>query len=77
MEETRSLDRFTGPFGGQEIELQSVAHEAGFASLRVRIREGKRFTIFDLDPLTAARWGREMVAWAEAQPALPDSVREG
>jgi len=33
--------------------------------LRVRIREGSRFTILDLDPSTAAHWGGAMSAWAE------------
>lgn len=70
MDTIRSLDKFTGPFGGQEIELQNADHEAGFASLRLRIREGKRFTIFDIDAATAERWGRAMLEWAHAQPPL-------
>jgi len=37
--------------GGQEIELQDLEHEGGgMHLLRIRIREGKRFTIFDVDP---------------------------
>ena len=32
--------------------------------LRVRIREGKRFTTMDLDWDTAARWGQVMLDWA-------------
>jgi len=35
--------------------------------LRVRIREGKRFTIFDIDPATAAKWATVMQDWANAQ----------
>jgi hypothetical protein len=72
MDQVHSLDKFTSPFGGQEIELLSVDHEAGFTSFRLRIREGKRFTIFDLDKQSAARWGRTMVEWADAQPDLTE-----
>jgi len=32
--------------------------------LRIRIRENKRFTIFDVDPASAQKWGDLMRAWA-------------
>jgi hypothetical protein len=36
--------------------------------LRLRIRErGARFTIFEIDPATAERWGRAMQAWSQTQ----------
>jgi hypothetical protein len=35
--------------------------------LRLRIREGKRFTVIDIDAVTAARWGRAMESWGSAQ----------
>ncbi len=58
------------PLGGQEIGLQQLdfAH-GGMSLLRVRIREGKRFTIFDVDPVTARAWGEALVRWAEEQEA--------
>lgn len=63
------LDSFAVPLGGQAIELQEIVHaEGGMALLRVRIREGKRFTVFDIDPDTARRWGEAMAAWANRQP---------
>lgn len=38
--------------------------------LRIRIRErGARFTIFDMDPLTARDWARKILAWAEPMAA--------
>jgi hypothetical protein len=37
--------------------------------MRIRIREAKRFTIFDVDPVTAKEWGEAMIKWAEAQAA--------
>ncbi|MDD5295423.1 MAG: hypothetical protein PHU46_00790 [Rhodocyclaceae bacterium] len=58
--------RFTLPLGRQEIELSETDFEAGGMNmLRVRIREGKRFTIFDVDPVSAATWGKAMQEWAE------------
>lgn len=69
-----SLTRFKVPLGGQEIELQEVAHDAGgMRLLRVRIRERSRFTIFDVDPLTARRWSDAMRRWSDAQPTGADS----
>jgi hypothetical protein len=64
------LDQFTCPFGGQEIELQQIEFETGgMPLLRLRIRErGARFTIFEMDAVTAERWGAAMLAWAKNQP---------
>lgn len=69
MDAIRSLDKFTCPFGGQEVELLQVDYEAGgMPLLRLRIRErGARFTIFEIDPGTAERWGRVLLAWSETQ----------
>lgn len=59
--------RFTVPLGGQQIELQQVAFDSGgMGFLRVRIREGKRFTVLDIDPDTAAAWAAAMQSWAVA-----------
>lgn len=66
------LTRLRAPLGGQEIELQQLDHDAGGMSLlRTRIREKSRFTVFDIDPLTARAWGEALLAWADAQPGLP------
>jgi hypothetical protein len=51
MPEITPLDKMRLPFGGQEIEFQHLTHEAGGVPfLRIRIRENKRFTIFDVRP---------------------------
>jgi hypothetical protein len=64
-----SLSKLHVPLGGQEIELQQLDFEAGGMSLlRTRIREGKRFTIFEIDPVTAEQWGQALLHWARAQP---------
>lgn len=66
MDKITSLTAFRNPYGNQEIELQQVEYEAGGTPmLRLRIRErGARFTIFDVDPVTAKHWGEIMTQWA-------------
>lgn len=70
MDRITSLDKFKCPYGGQEIELQQVEYATGGMSLlRIRIREGKRFTIFEIDPLTAEKWGQGLLEWSRRHPA--------
>lgn len=76
MDKITSLDKFRVPVGNQEIELQQIEFEAGGVPvLRLRIREHRRFTIFDIDPVTAGHWAAVMSAWSQrnidaaAQPA--------
>jgi len=65
MPEITLLDKMRLPFGGQEIEFQHLTHESGGVPfLRIRIRENKRFTIFDVDPISAQKWADLMQAWA-------------
>jgi hypothetical protein len=65
-----SLDKFRVPLGNQEIELQQIEFEAGGVPiLRLRIREHRRFTIFDIDAVTAGRWADVMQAWSRHQIA--------
>ena len=66
MEQITVLDNFRNPFGHQEIELQQIEQtDGGMPMLRIRIRErGTRFTIFDMDPLTARNWAQTMLNWA-------------
>lgn len=64
-----SLQQLQVPLGGQDLELQQIDFAGGGISmLRVRIREGRRFTVFDLDAATALAWGEAMCRWARAQP---------
>ncbi|MBU1425554.1 MAG: hypothetical protein KKH12_02900 [Gammaproteobacteria bacterium] len=70
MAKITELSKIQVPLGGQQIELQQIEHaEEGMSLLRVRIREGKRFTIFDIDPATAAQWAADMQQWANTQGA--------
>lgn len=73
MDRITSLDKFKCPYGGQEIELQQVDYATGGMSLlRIRIREGKRFTIFEIDPLTAEKWGQGLLDWSHRQATKSD-----
>jgi len=63
------LAKLRAPLGAQEIELQQIDFDGGGMSLlRTRIREGSRFTIFDIDPVTARQWGEALLQWSQAQP---------
>jgi hypothetical protein len=68
MEQITNLDRFKAPIGGQEIELQQVVYDSGgMGMLRIRIRERSRFTVFEIDANSAARWGQVLLQWAQQQ----------
>jgi len=78
MPKITSFARFKAPLGGQEVELQEVVHDAGgMRLLRVRIREKNRFTIFDIDPVTAQEWGDAMRRWGAAQSTGADPPADG
>jgi hypothetical protein len=79
MDKITPLHKFRNPYGNQEIELQQVEYEAGgMPMLRLRIRErGARFTIFDVDPVTARFWGEIMGQWAAPHAAAADTNQEG
>lgn len=58
-----SLDKFSAPYG-KEVTLENVAYENGMRVLRIHIREGNRFTVMDIDEMTASNWGAAMTDWA-------------
>ena len=65
------LEKLISPLGGQVIELQQLDYAAGGMSLlRTRIREKSRFTVFEIDPLTARLWGDALLRWAQTQPQV-------
>jgi hypothetical protein len=69
------LTKLRAPLGGQEIELQQIDWAVGGLSLlRVRIREGRRFTVFDIDADTAGAWGAALLRWSNAQPAKENPI---
>jgi len=54
---------FNFPFK-KHVTLKNVAYDNGQNWLRVTIREQRRFTIFDLDPGSAAEFGKTLSDWA-------------
>ena len=70
------IERIDAPYRRQ-ILLQHVVHESGLKLMRLRIREGSRFTILDIDAPTARTWGEQMLAWSAANAvALADQNEE-
>jgi hypothetical protein len=63
--ETRTLHRFNTPFGS-DVELIEVLADNDVQLMRVRIKEGSRFTDLELDPATALHWGNLMTSWSES-----------
>lgn len=51
------------------ISVQNVAYEGGLSMLRLRIKEGKRFTDLELDPATASHVTDLIQKWMADQPA--------
>ena len=46
------IGRNVAPWG-KELVVQALSYESGMRLARVRIREGRRFTVLDLDATTA------------------------
>ncbi|MCC7016695.1 MAG: hypothetical protein IT564_05780 [Rhodospirillales bacterium] len=58
------LDSFDVPWG-KKIVVQKVEYEGELVLLRVRIKEGSRFTLLDLDAESAKRLAKSLTAWAD------------
>lgn len=57
------IARLQAPYR-REIVLQDARYDSGMRLLRVRIREGHRFTILDIDPATATALATALGDWA-------------
>lgn len=68
---TLLLGEFLAPYG-KEVKLENVTYENDMRVLRIHIREGKRFTVMDIDEKTASNWAGVMRAWADAKPQTED-----
>jgi hypothetical protein len=63
-EAVTDLDRIEAPWGRQ-VTLQALVYQGGMAGLRLRIKEGSRFTDLELDPASAKRIARGLLDWAD------------
>jgi len=61
------VDEFDAPYG-RKVKLEAVEYASGLRMLRLRIREGNRFTVMELDETTAKRWIAAMGSWADNPP---------
>ncbi len=66
-EKVTPLTEIDAPYG-RKVVLESVEYEGDMRLLRMRIREGRRFTVLDIDEDTALRWSTAMAAWASKTP---------
>ncbi|MDH5547536.1 MAG: hypothetical protein OEZ43_18295 [Gammaproteobacteria bacterium] len=62
MEKLSEIAELDAPFN-KKITFQKVEYENGFQFLRMRIKEGKRFTIIDLDVHTAQSCADTINQW--------------
>jgi hypothetical protein len=65
-ETVEEFENFSAPYGRQ-IKLEDVTFDSDMRLMRITIREGRRFTIMDVDAATADKWGGAMLAWAARQ----------
>ena len=65
-EKNKDLAQMLAPFG-KELAIQTVMYEDSVEFLRVRIKEGKRFTMLDLDPDSAHKLGELLLNWQQEQ----------
>lgn len=63
------LTKIDAPYG-RKLVLESVEYPGDMRMLRINIREGRRFTVLEIDEETALRWGTAMSAWAGKSPRL-------
>ena len=57
------IESFDAPWN-KLATLQNVVYEGGMTLIRLRIKEGSRFTDLELDPGTAAAIGKALIDWA-------------
>ncbi len=54
---------------GKEVRAEEIVYESGMRLLRLRIKEGRRHTVLEADPASAAAWGKLLGDWAAANSA--------
>lgn len=57
----------------KQLSLKNLEYNNGLNVLRLLIKEGTRFTTLDLDTVSAATLGADLVAWANDATAKLES----
>ncbi len=65
--DVKELGSVQAPWG-REVRLQEVEIDGGLTILRVRIREGRRFTDLELTREKAVEIGEAITAWGRNAP---------
>lgn len=60
------LETIEAPWN-KTVTLQEIAYEGGMKMLRLRIKEGKRFTDLELDGVTLKRLNQSLAGWLADQ----------
>lgn len=63
-EDQQFIEEFTAPYN-RIVKMEKITHESGMQMLRMHIREGRRFTIMDLDKEAASKMGKLLLNWVE------------
>lgn len=64
MEQVTKTTDIALPYG-KEARFEEFEYENGFKMLRIRLKEGKRFTTLELDLQTGKQWLEVMQAWCD------------
>ncbi|MBC8157841.1 MAG: hypothetical protein H8E94_00770 [Alphaproteobacteria bacterium] len=60
------IDEIEAPWG-RNVRIQEVEFDGGAVMLRIRVREGRRFTDLEMTRDVAARIGASLVSWSEVE----------
>jgi hypothetical protein len=60
----RTLENLDLPWG-KKVVVQELEYETGLRMLRLRFREGTRFTLIDLDAPSVQQLAETMLSWSK------------
>ncbi len=63
-ERVSNLSDYELPFG-RTINLKKVEYETGLKMLRLTIKEGRRFTVIEIDQQSAESLGNDFLNWSK------------
>ena len=67
----KELSHYTTPFKRQDVVLSSIDHDNGLSLLEIKIREGRRFTMLEIDADIAAEMASILQKWADDNKPKP------
>ncbi len=59
------LAHYITPFKRQDVLLSSISHENGLNLLEIKVREGRRFTMLEIDPEIASEMAAVLQKWVD------------